>query len=155
MTQRARRVSIEKSLDRCGSTGPSSSGSGPKQSVGIDDIFPRGAAVEVRVALRRLVERDDSRIDRFRNTDAVMQNGHHQRAVVLQNGSLPGRESVRLGPPETEAQAETSFARSVMTAPCPEETLSMLAPASYNRQRGERYDPCRSVILAPCYYMDP
>src|ERR1700736_3697913 len=51
--------------------------------VGIDDKFPGDAFIEVRIALGRVVQSDDRRVDRFRDLDTVVQNRHHQGAVVL------------------------------------------------------------------------
>src|SRR5271168_56113 len=80
-------------------------------AVGIDEKFFCDALVEGGIALGRVVEADHRRVDGFGDLDTVVQNRHHQAAVVLQYRCLPGKESMRLRPSQAKPQAETSFLR--------------------------------------------
>ena len=73
--------------------------------MGIDDKFPGDALVKVGIALGRGIQRDDGRVDGFGDLDAVVQNCHHQGAVVLQDRRLAGEKGVRLRPSEAEVKA--------------------------------------------------
>src|SRR5512132_2920151 len=71
-------------------------------AVGVDDVLAGRALVEVLVALGGLVERDHGRVDVLGDLHLVVQDGHHQLAVVLHHRALTGLERVRLGPAEPE-----------------------------------------------------
>src|SRR5271156_5098944 len=82
--------------------------------MGIDDEFASDALVEFGVTLGRGIQGDHGCVDRFGDLDAVVQNRHHQAAVVFQYRGLAGEERVRLCPPETEAKAEVAFSRGLL-----------------------------------------
>src|SRR5215213_9811384 len=54
--------------------------------------------VEVLVALRSLIERDDRGVDGPGDLGPVVEDRHHQLPVVLHNRALAGVERVALGP---------------------------------------------------------
>jgi hypothetical protein len=96
-----------------------------ESSVGIDDEFPSDALVKFGVTLGRGIQGDHRRVDGFGDLDAVVQDRHHQAAVVLQHRGLAGEESVRLCPPETEMKAEIAR-RSLLKS----DTITTAAPSS-------------------------
>src|SRR5271165_1715821 len=69
----------------------------------VDDELLGGPFVEVLVALRRLVEPNHGGVDRSGNLYLVMQDGHHQLAMIAHYRALAGHEGEGLGP----AQANT------------------------------------------------
>src|SRR5512132_4245626 len=71
-------------------------------AVGVEDVLAGRALVEVLVPLRGLVERDHGRVDVLGDLHLVMQDRHHQLAVVLHHRTLAGLERVRLGPAEPD-----------------------------------------------------
>src|SRR5215216_710030 len=71
-------------------------------AVGVDDVLAGRALVELLVALGGLVERDHGRIHVPGDLHLVMQDRHHQLAVVLHHRALTGLERVRLGPAEPD-----------------------------------------------------
>src|SRR5215218_6974415 len=86
---------------RAGATRPPVCSSGD-HAVGVDDVLAGRALVEVLVALGGLVERDHGRIHVLGDLHLVVQDGHHQLAVVLHHRALTGLERVRLGPAEPD-----------------------------------------------------
>src|SRR5215212_1103461 len=62
--------------------------------------------VEVLVALRSLLERDDRGVDGPGDLGPVVEDRHHQLPVVLHNRALAGVERVALGPAEPDADLE-------------------------------------------------
>src|SRR6266850_3201038 len=75
----------------------------------VDDEFVRCTGIETPIALRRFVETDDLHIDDFSYRKPIPQNGLHELAVVSQHRRLPGMDTVRLGPTETEAKAQLAM----------------------------------------------
>ena len=74
----------------------------------VDHVLPRGALVEVGVALRRLVERDHRDIAGFRGRRLFVKDGLHELPVIRHHRALTGREVVRLRPTESDADAEVA-----------------------------------------------
>src|SRR5215212_4467931 len=62
--------------------------------------------VEVLVALRSLIERDDRGVDGPGDLGPVVEDRHHQLPVVLHDRALAGVEGVALGPAEPDADLE-------------------------------------------------
>src|SRR5215207_393134 len=62
--------------------------------------------VEVLVALRSLIERDDRGVDGPGDLGPVVEDRHHQLPVVLHDRALAGVERVALGPAEPDADLE-------------------------------------------------
>src|SRR5882672_763518 len=60
--------------------------------VRVDDEFLGRALVEILVALGGFVEGNDRRVDGLGDLYLVMQDGHHQIAVVALDGALAGDE---------------------------------------------------------------
>jgi glycerol kinase len=83
--------------------------SGLDQPVRVEDELLGHARVEVLVAVRRLVERDDGRVDGLGDVGAVVQDHLHQPAVVAHHGALAGREGVRLRPAEADADRQRAL----------------------------------------------
>mmetsp|Transcript_16757 Transcript_16757/g.43508 ORF Transcript_16757/g.43508 Transcript_16757/m.43508 type:complete len:321 (+) Transcript_16757:119-1081(+) len=73
------------------------------RAVGINHELLGNTLVEVRVALRRLVERDHRDIAPRLEVDLVVQDGVHQLAMVLHDRALASTKAERLGPAETDA----------------------------------------------------
>src|SRR3712207_9594234 len=63
-----------------------------------EDVLLRRALVELLVAPRRVLQRDHLGVDRLRDLHPVVQDRHHQLAVVAHDRALAGGERVRLGP---------------------------------------------------------
>jgi hypothetical protein len=61
-------------------------------SMRVDDELFGNTAVELRVAVRRLVQGDDGATDSLRDLHSVMQDGLHQASVVLHDRALAGGE---------------------------------------------------------------
>ena len=80
----------------------------------IDDEFLCDTAIEIGITPRCLIKADHRRIHGFGDGDAVVENGHHQRTVVLHDGGLPGGERQGLGPTETKSQTEIAAAGGVI-----------------------------------------
>src|SRR6266516_3044749 len=76
------------------------------QAVRVEDELLGGPFVEVLIALRRLVERDDSGVDIARDLHPVVKDRHHQLPVVGHHRALAGGEPVRLRPAETDADRQ-------------------------------------------------
>src|SRR5215212_11994607 len=64
------------------------------------------ALVEVLVALRSLIERDDCGVDGPGDLGPIVEDRHHQLAVVLHDRALAGVEGVAHGPAEPEPDLE-------------------------------------------------
>ncbi len=79
--------------------------------MGIDDELLGGSFVEVFVGLGSLVQRNDLHIDGLRNLNPVVEDGHHQAAVVLHDRRLAGKERMRFGPSEAETKDEIAGLR--------------------------------------------
>ena len=75
---------------------------GRNHPVRIEDEFLRHTRIEGRVTLRRVLEFDDGRVHRIGDMGLVMQDAHHQPAVVFQHGALAGGEAVALRPAEPQ-----------------------------------------------------
>src|SRR5215217_6476114 len=71
-------------------------------AVGVEDVLAGRALVEVLVALGGLVERDHGRVDVLGDLHLVVEDRHHQLAVVLHHRALAGLERVGLGPAEPD-----------------------------------------------------
>src|SRR5882724_6347533 len=67
-------------------------GGASRDSVGVDDEFCGGSLIEVFVASRGIVERDELRVDGLRGMHFVVQDGHHELAIVAQHRALAGVE---------------------------------------------------------------
>src|ERR1039457_6188323 len=76
------------------------------EAVRIDDVLLGGSLVEVVVALRCILERDDGGVDRRRDVRPVVQDRHHQLAVVRHHRALASDEVVRLRPAEAETHPQ-------------------------------------------------
>src|SRR5215210_8989753 len=74
-----------------------------KVAVWVEHILLGRALVEVLVALRSLVERNDRGVDGPGDLGPVVEDRHHQIPVVLHNRALAGVERVALGPAEPDA----------------------------------------------------
>src|SRR5919107_4417871 len=77
-------------------------------AVRVEDVLSGRALVEVLVALGRLVERDHGRVDVAGDLHLVVQDRHHQLAVVAHHRALAGGEGVRLGPAEPDPDRQRS-----------------------------------------------
>src|SRR5206468_9081330 len=66
----------------------------------IKNILLSRAFVEIPVALRRLVQRHNCRVDDLRYRETVMQDCLHQLSVITEHRRLPGEEAVTLRPSE-------------------------------------------------------
>src|SRR5579875_3718026 len=73
--------------------------------------------IEVFIPLRPFVKRNNCYIDCLRDFNFVVQDGHHQFAVILHYRALPGCKRVRLGPPEPKANAEVAKLRLLIRCP--------------------------------------
>ena len=60
-------------------------------AVRIDDKLRRGAPIEILVALGSLIQRNDLHVDGLRDVDPVVEDGHHQAAVVFHDRRLAGQ----------------------------------------------------------------
>ena len=74
----------------------------------VEDELLRRPLVEVPVPPRRLIEGDDLDVDRLGDLHLVMQDGHHELAVVAHHRALTGDERVRLRPPQPDADAQVA-----------------------------------------------
>src|SRR5215469_2369744 len=87
------------------------------RSVRIDDELFGSSLIKVFVALRRLVKRDDGRVDGLGDLHFIVQNGHHQPAIVTEDRALASGERAGLGPAEPDADAEIAgFGRVIHAA---------------------------------------
>src|SRR5215218_8382089 len=78
-------------------------------AVRIEDVLLGRALVEVLVAFWGLIKGDDRGVDGVGDVGLVVQDAHHQAAVVLLNRALSGEEGVALGPTESEADLERTL----------------------------------------------
>src|SRR5688572_2561621 len=78
-------------------------------AVRVEDVLLGRALVEVLVALGGLIKGDDRGVDGVGDVGLVVQDAHHQAAVVLLDRALTGEEGVALGPTETEADLERAL----------------------------------------------
>ena len=69
------------------------------------------------VAPRRVVERDRRRVDRLGDLHPVVQDRHHQLAVVAHDRALAGGEGVRLGPAEADPDGQRAVLGRLVRAP--------------------------------------
>jgi hypothetical protein len=74
--------------------------------------------VEVAVAPRSLFQRQHRDIYGLRNSDLVVQNGHHQLTVVSKNRALPRTEGVGVCPAKSDPKAQHAVFRTSL-APKP------------------------------------
>jgi hypothetical protein len=73
--------------------------------------------MEVGVALGRVVEGDDGGVNYFSYGEAVVEDGLHELAVVLEHWGLAGVEAVGFCPAKAETHLEVSrFAGLIMRA---------------------------------------
>src|SRR5215207_3619901 len=77
-----------------------------KVAVWVEHKLLGRALVEVLVALRSLIERDDRGVDGPGDLGPVVEDRHHQLPVVLHDRALAGVERVALGPAEPDADLE-------------------------------------------------
>src|ERR1700758_1323161 len=77
----------------------------------VEHELPRGALVEVAVSAWRIFQWQYCDIDRLRDIHFVMQDGHHQLAIVAEHGTLPGSEAMGLGPAQAASQAQHALPR--------------------------------------------
>src|SRR3954451_6976832 len=84
---------------------------GRDHPVRVDHVLLRYSLEELLVAPRGVVQRDDGGVDRLRDLGLVVQDAHHQAAVVLQHRTLAGDEGVALGPAEAEPHLERALLR--------------------------------------------
>src|SRR5918994_76183 len=78
-------------------------------AVGVEDVLLGRTLVEVLVALGGLIEGDDRGVDGVGDVGLVVQDAHHQAAVVLLDRALTGEEGVALGPTESETDLERTL----------------------------------------------
>src|SRR5215208_248066 len=78
-------------------------------AVRVEDVLLGRALVEVLVAFWGLIKGDDRGVDGVGDVGLVVQNAHHQAAVVLLDRALSGEEGVALGPTETEPDLERTL----------------------------------------------
>src|SRR5438128_149943 len=76
--------------------------------VRIDDEFLGRAFVEILVALGSIIQRNHRRVYRLGDLDLVVEDGHHQIAVVALDGALASDKGVALGPAQADADAEVA-----------------------------------------------
>ncbi len=76
--------------------------------VGVDHELRRLAGVEFGVPLRCLIEADRAGIDRLRDVYPVVEDGHHQPAVILHRRALSCREGKGFRPAGAQAERECS-----------------------------------------------
>jgi hypothetical protein len=74
----------------------------------IDHEFLGRALIKVLISLWPLIQRNHSHIDRFGDFDFVVEDGHHQRAVVFHDGALSRGEVVGFCPTQPDANAEVA-----------------------------------------------
>src|SRR5918997_3573127 len=80
-------------------------------TVGVQDVLLGRALVEVFVALGGFVQADDLGVHRVGDVRLVVQDAHHQAAVVLHDRALAREERVALGPAEAEPDLERALLR--------------------------------------------
>src|SRR5918994_6729030 len=78
-------------------------------AVRVEDVLLRRALVEVLVALGGFIQADDGGVHRVGDVGPVVQDAHHQAAVVLLDRALAREEGVALGPAETEPDLERTL----------------------------------------------
>src|SRR5215203_265817 len=78
-------------------------------AIRVEDVLLGRALVEVLVAFGGLIEGDDRGVDGVGDVGLVVQDAHHQAAVVLLDRALSGEEGVALGPTESEADLERTL----------------------------------------------
>src|SRR5918998_889578 len=78
-------------------------------TVGVQDVLLGRALVEVLVALGGFVQADDLGVHRVGDVRLVVQDAHHQAAVVLLDRALAREERVALGPAEAEPDLERAL----------------------------------------------
>src|ERR687894_1899598 len=78
-------------------------------TVGVQDVLLGRALVEVFVALGGFVQADDLGVHRVGDVRLVVQDAHHQAAVVLLDRALAREERVALGPAEAEPDLERAL----------------------------------------------
>src|SRR5690242_1661478 len=75
------------------------------------------ALVEVLVALRGILQRNDCGVDRLGNLYLVIEDRHHQLAMVAHNWALSRGEGVGLGPTQTYTDTQLTNLGILVFAP--------------------------------------
>src|SRR5215208_7862008 len=78
-------------------------------AVRVEDVLLGRALVEVLVAFWGLIKGDDRGVDGVGDVGLIVQDAHHQAAVVLLDRALAGEEGVALGPTESEPDLECTL----------------------------------------------
>src|SRR5215469_7672020 len=79
---------------------------GGQRSVRIQHEFFGRTMVEVAVALRRILQSDHGSVNCLGDMHLVMQDAHHQLAVVTHHGALTRGESMTFCPAQANADTE-------------------------------------------------
>src|SRR5437763_17123798 len=85
--------------------------------MGVKHILSGRPLVEVPVSLRSILQRNNRRIDRLGNLYLVIEDGHHQLAVIAHDRALTGGERKGLGPAQTQADAKLANLRIFIDSP--------------------------------------
>src|SRR5215218_5945957 len=80
-------------------------------AVRVEDVLLGRALVEVLVAFGGFVQGDDLGVDGVGAVGPVVQDAHHQAAVVLLDRALAREEGMALGPAEAEPYLERALLR--------------------------------------------
>src|SRR5437660_9008812 len=90
--------------------------SGGNHAMGIENKFPGSSLVKVLVTFRCFLQRNDGGVDRFRYLRFVIEDCHHQLAIVAHDGALTSSEGERLCPAQTNAYAKLTDLRVLVDA---------------------------------------
>src|SRR5260370_27747979 len=84
--------------------------------MGIENKFPGNSIVKVPVTFRRFLQRNDGGVDRFRYLRFVIEDCHHQLAIVAHRWTLTGGEGEGLCPTQTNTHAKLTDLRVLVDA---------------------------------------
>src|SRR2546421_7144253 len=90
---------------------------GGNHAMRVEDKLLGSPFVEVFIPLWSILQRDDRGVDCLGDLYLVIEDGHHQLAVIAHDRALAGGERKGLGPAQTQADAKLANLRIFIDSP--------------------------------------